>query len=140
MIFKRFFSAKSDGDLCTLYADRTTINRRNVTADPAKAYRADRDFFLVVVQSRVIVVAMEILEMESKSSQPSKCTVPPDLGNMSKLTNLRYLHKVAGMVVGSFAFDQCSLNNIVHKIITAQEKEKEKHLSSIPFKLSTFFT
>ena len=81
---------------------------------------------------------MEILEMESKSSQPSKCTVSPDLGNTSKHTNLQYLHKVAGMVVGSFAFDQCSLNNIVHKIITAQEKEK--HLSSIPFKLFTFFT
>lgn len=123
MIFKRFFSAKSDGDLCTLYADRTTINRRNVTADPAKAYRADRDFFLVVVQSRVIAAAMEILRMESKSSQTSKCPVPPDLGNMSKHTKLRYLHKVAAMVVDSFVFDQCSLNNIVDKIITAQEKE-----------------
>ena len=123
MIFKRFFSAKSDGDLCTLYADRTTINRRNVTADPAKAYRADRDFFLVVVQSRVIAAAMEILGMESKSSQPSKCPVPPDLGNMSKHTKLRYLNKVAAMVVDSFVFDQCSLNNIVDKIITAQEKD-----------------
>ena len=123
MIFKRFFSAKSDGDLCTLYADRTTINRRNVTADPAKAYRADRDFFLVVVQSRVIAAAMEILGMESKSSQPSKCPVPPDLGNLRKHTKLWYLRKVAAMVVDSFVFDQCSLNNIVDKIITAQEKE-----------------
>lgn len=99
--------------MCTLYADRTTINHRNVTADPAKAYRADRDFFLVVVQSRVIAAAMEILGMESKSSQPSKCPVPPDLGNMSKHTKLRYLHKVAAMVVDSFVFDQCSLNNII---------------------------
>lgn len=123
MIFKRFFSPKSDGDLCTLYADRTTINRRNVTADPAKAYRADRDFFLVVVQSRVIAAAMEILGIQSKSSQPSKCPIPPGVGNMSNQAKLQYLHKVAAMIVDSFVFDQSSVNHLVDKILTAQEKE-----------------
>lgn len=123
MIFKRFFSAKSDGDLCTLYDDRTTINRRNVTADPSKAYRADRDFFLVVIQSRVIAAAMEILGLQSKSSQPSKCPIPPDLANMSSLAKLQYLHQVAAMIVDSFVFDQSSVNHLVDKILTAQERE-----------------
>lgn len=123
MIFKRFFSPKSDGDLCTLYADRTTINRRNVAADPAKAYRADRDFFLVVVQSRVIAAAMEILGIQSKSSRPYKCPIPPGVGNMSNQAKLQYLHKVAAMIVDSFVFDQSSVNHLVDKILTAQEKE-----------------
>ena len=109
--------------VCTLYADRTTINRRNVAADPAKAYRADRDFFLVVVQSRVIAAAMEILGIQSKSSRPYKCPIPPGVGNMSNQAKLQYLHKVAAMIVDSFVFDQSSVNHLVDKILTAQEKE-----------------
>ena len=69
-----------------------------------KAYRADRDFFLVVVKSRVIAAAMEILGMQSKSCQPSKCPIPSSLDNMNGQAKLRYLHKVAGLIVDSFVF------------------------------------
>ncbi|KAL9977080.1 hypothetical protein ACROYT_G014445 [Oculina patagonica] len=104
-------------------ADRTTINRRNVTADPSKAYRPDRDFFLVVVQSRVIAAAVEVLGMQSKSSQPSKCPIPPSLEIMSNLAKLEYLRQAAAMIVNSLVFDQSSVNSLVDKILTAQEKE-----------------
>lgn len=109
-----------------MYADRTIINRRNVTADPAKAYRADRDFFLVVVKSRA--AAMEILGMQSKScQQPSKCPIPSSIDKMNRQAKLRYLHKVAGLIVDSFVFDQSSTNHLVDKILTTQEKEDAIH-------------
>ena len=80
-----------------MYVDRTIINRRNVTADPAKAYHADRDFFLVVVKSRVIALAMEILGMQSKSSQqPLKCPIPSSIDKMDRQAKVRYLNKVEG--------------------------------------------
>ena len=111
-----------------MYVDRTIINRRNVTADPAKAYRADRDFFLVVMTSRVIAAAMEILGMQSKSCQkPSKCPIPSSIDKMNKQAKLRYLHKVAGLIVDSFVFDQTSTNHLVDKILTTQEKEDAIH-------------
>ena len=84
MIYKRFFSPKSDGDMCTMYADRTLINRRNVTADPSKAYHADRDFFALVVKSRIIAATMKALGIESKEGQPTKLTIPA-LENLRRL-------------------------------------------------------
>ena len=45
----QILSGKSDNDSCTLYSDRTLINRRNVRADPKCAYRADRDFLPLVL-------------------------------------------------------------------------------------------
>ena len=94
-----------------------------MTSDPSKAYRADRDFFLVVIQSRVLAAAMEILGIQSKSSPPTKCPMPQGLGNMTNLSKLRYLHQVAGMIVDALVFDQSSTNHLVNKILTAQEKE-----------------
>lgn len=38
LIYSRFFSGKSDVDICTNFADRTLINRRNVTSDTHSSY------------------------------------------------------------------------------------------------------
>ncbi|XP_048589438.1 uncharacterized protein LOC116618156 [Nematostella vectensis] len=122
LLFKRFYSAQSDGDLCTMYADRTTINRRNVTADPSKAYHADRDFLIIVIQSRIIAAAMEVLGIKSKSDQPTKCAIPKDMENMSKLEKLTFLHKVSGLVVDAIVFDK-TVNGFVDSILTAREKQ-----------------
>ena len=75
-IFIRYFSGKSETDCCTLYSDHTLINRQNVKADPKDAYRAERDFFLLVIKSRVIVAATKILGMKDKSCEPAKCPLP----------------------------------------------------------------
>ena len=49
-----------------MFSDRTLINRRNVTRDPHDNYRADRDFFLILLKSRVIAAAMKVFGLESK--------------------------------------------------------------------------
>ena len=63
LIYSRFFCGKSDSDLCTLFSDRTLINRRNVTGDPHSSYRANRDFLHTIFQSQVITAAMTVLDL-----------------------------------------------------------------------------
>ena len=122
-MFKRFVSGKSDGDMCTMYADRTLINRRNVTCDPHGAYRVNRDFLLLVIQSRIIAAAMEVLGMTSRSSQPTECPVGNDMARMSNYQKREYLHKAAAMIVDKFVFDEGSVNQLVDNILMAQEKQ-----------------
>ena len=75
-----------------MFSDRTLINRRNVTNDPHDNYRADRDFFLVLLKSRVIAASMKVLGMDNKASQPANYALPADLMDMPKLQRLECLH------------------------------------------------
>lgn len=63
-----------------MFADRTVINRRNVCSDVKSAYRADRDFLLL--KSRVIAAAMNVLGLENKTGKPSKFVLPPNIENL----------------------------------------------------------
>ena len=123
LIFKRFFSGKSEGDCCTLYSDRTLINRRNVKADPHTAYRADRDFLMLVIKSRVIAAAMSELGFTDKFSQPLKLPLPENLQNQSKICKLQYLHKAASLIVDKFVLDDHSVNGLLDQILTFQEAQ-----------------
>ena len=79
MIYSRFFSGKSDVDNCTMFSDRTLINRRNVTGDTHSSYRANRDFLSIVFESGVIAAAMKVLGFENQSSMPTKHQLPSNL-------------------------------------------------------------
>lgn len=106
LLYNRFFSGKSDVDSCTLYSDRTLINRRNVTSDPKSSYRPNRDFFLIVLKSRVIAAAMTILGIESKISTPSKFPIPSAFA--TKAEKQKYLMEISTSVV-----DKLSLITII---------------------------
>ena len=123
VIFKRFFSGKSEGDCCTLYSDRTLINRQNVKAEPQSAYRADMDFLVLAIQARVIAAAMSELGLTEKSSQPIKLPLPKNLLEQSKLSKLQYLHKAASLLVDKFVFDDHSVNGLLDQILTAQQTQ-----------------
>lgn len=114
---------KSDGDTCSLYSDRTLIDRRNVKAQPQSAYRADRDFLVLVVEARVISADMTELGFTDKSSQPLKCPLPDDLQRQSKFAKLQYLNKVSSLIVEKFVFDVNSVNGLLEQILRAQETE-----------------
>lgn len=86
LIYSRFFTGKSDDDSCTMFSDRTLINRRNVTGNTHSSYRANRDFLSIVFQSRVIAAAMKVLGFESKSSMPTKHQLPSNLQLLKKNT------------------------------------------------------
>ena len=119
LIFKRFFSGKSEGDCCTLYSDRTLINRRNVKADPHTAYRADRDFLALAIKARVIAAAFSELGFTEKSSQPMKLPLPENLQNLSKIERLQYLHKAASLIVDKYVYDDYSVNRLLDQILTS---------------------
>ena len=121
-ILKRYFSGTSENDSCTLYSDRTLINRRNVKADPKTAYRADRDLFVLVVQSRVIAAAIELLGFEDKSSHPTKYPLPEGIEAQSKESKRHYLHKAAAIIVDTLVIED-SLHDLFNKIAASQEEE-----------------
>jgi len=123
MIFRRFFSAQSDGDICTLYSDRTLINRRNVVSDPRTAYAADRDFLLLELEARIIVAAIKVLGFNCASGPPSNCPIPEELAMQSKLKKIQYLHKAASMVVDQIVFTKEDINVVVDNILTAEDRE-----------------
>ncbi|KAK3724040.1 hypothetical protein QZH41_020320, partial [Actinostola sp. cb2023] len=124
LIYCRFYSTKSDGDQCTLYSDRTLINRRNVTQDPHANYRSDRDFFLLILQSRVIVAAMNVLGLDKKDSKPTRFVIPDDISTYPKLQKLEILHKAASMVVDKFIFREDNLSRMVDDVLTVEEREQ----------------
>ena len=96
-----------------MYSDRTLINRRSVTQDTHSSYRENRDFFLLVLKSRIIAAPMNVLRLQCKSSQPTTFQIPKDLLNYSKLEKQKILHEAAGMVVDAFVFDK---ENIIEAI------------------------
>ena len=117
LIFRRFYNTKSDVDVCTLSSDRTLINRRNVKSDPHSAYRANRDFLLITIKSRIISAAMKVLGFESKESTPSNFQLPENLSKSTKIEKMKLLHNAAGMVVDQFVFDVNETNKVIDKVI-----------------------
>ena len=124
MIYSRFFSGKSDVDTCTMFSDRTLINRRNVTGDTHSSYRANRDFLSIVFESRVIAAAMKVLGFENQSSMPTKHQLPSNLQLLQKSQKLKCLDELAAKVVDQFVFLKSSaVNDIVDSVLTQQEKD-----------------
>lgn len=123
MIYNKFFSAKSDGESCTIYSDRTLINRRNVTGDPKATYRPNRDFLRIIIESRVIVAASKVLGFESKSGMPTKFPIPPNMDTATKIQKLNYLMEASAKIVDAYIFEYSSVNQIVDDVLTVQERE-----------------
>lgn len=124
LIYSRFFSGKSDSDLCTLFSDRTLINRRNVTGDPHSSYRANRDFLHTIFQSQVITAAMTVLGFADKSSAPAHYPLPKDIEKMRKAEKLEFLHGISEKVVDSFIFQSGEkLQKLMDGVLTEEEKD-----------------
>ena len=105
-----------------MFADRTLINRRNVTSDTHSSYRANRDFLSVVFQSRVIAAAMKVLGFEDQSGMPTKHQLPK-FELLKKSEKLECLHELAAKVVDEYVFQSSSVvNDIVDSVLTQQEK------------------
>ena len=121
MIYRRFFSGSSEVDNCTLFSDRTVINRRNVTGDPKASYRPNRDFLEIVLKSRVIVAAMKVLGLDDKSGLPSKHPLHPETATKSQ--KHEYLLRVSTAIVDKFIFQNSHIDQLVNGVFTAQERE-----------------
>lgn len=106
-----------------MFSDRTLINRRNVKSDPKTAYRADRDFFLVLLKSRVIAASMKILQLNSRADTSPNPLLPDDVESLSKSDKLKLLLDISAKVVDQFIFDHDFAKQVVDSIVLQQEKE-----------------
>jgi len=123
LIYNRFYSSKSDGDYCTMFSDRTLINRRNVTSDPHSAYRADKDFFITTLEARVLAAAMKILGFQSKTDVNPKPSLPDDMTSLKKSDKLKLLLDISEKIVVEYIFDKSKANHMIDTILLQQEKE-----------------
>ena len=124
LIYSRLFSGKSDSDLCTLFSDRTLLNRRNVTGDPHSSYRANRDFLHNIFHSRLITAAMTVLGFADKSSAPAHYPLLKDMEKMRKAEKIEFLHTISEKVVDSFIFQSGEeLQKLVDGVLTEEEKD-----------------
>uniref|UniRef100_A0A7M5VDK0 Uncharacterized protein n=2 Tax=Clytia hemisphaerica TaxID=252671 RepID=A0A7M5VDK0_9CNID len=76
------FFKNSFPDKCTLGADKSFINRRNVATEVKKHYSAVRSFLDVEFKARVIAAGLDILEIS-------------DVDEMTKSFNVDYFEKLA---------------------------------------------
>ena len=76
MFWKLLYSAKSPSEHGTLYQLRNVINRRNVVKKPIDNFNACDDFFMTVVISHILVVAIKYLKLKSLLEIPSDDVIP----------------------------------------------------------------
>ena len=107
-----------------MFADRNLINRRNVREDPHTAYRADRDFMVLLVTSRIIAAAFHVLALDSRQGKPKNLLIPEDLSNQSKFHKLQFLHKAAGIIVDELVVDERMMNGSIETMVSAQERQE----------------
>ena len=88
MIYRRFLNWSSSDDECTMMSDKNVINRRNVKEDPHIAYRADRNFLVLEVTSRVIAASYKVLGLTSRADKRKIVSIPEDINEWSKLRQL----------------------------------------------------
>lgn len=106
-----------------MFSDRTLINRRNVKSDPHSAYRANRDFFLVLLKARVIAASMKVLHFKNSVDKSSNPLIPNDLDLLGKSDKLKLLLDLSAKVVDQYIFDQNFANQMVDGIVLEHEKE-----------------
>ena len=104
LIWRYYYKCKSSAEHGTLYQLRNAINRTNVVSDPLKDFNACDDFFVLVVQSHIIVAAMQLLGMSTMDEMPSSHYVPNAESLWMETDDQRkgVLNRVAMGVVDSF--------------------------------------
>ena len=95
-------------------------------SDSHTAYRADRDFLLIILKSSVITAAMSVLGFTDKGSQPTKFSLPVDIAKQSRVQRLEYLNKAASLIVDKFVFNDDSVSRLLDDILTNQESQNER--------------
>ena len=119
LICSRLFSGKSDADICSMFSDRTLMNRRNVTGDTHLSYGAIMDFFSILFTSRIIAAAMSVLGFANKSGALAKHTLPKNLQALKKAEKLDCLREMSAKVVDEFVFQHSAIvNDLVNHVVT----------------------
>ena len=78
MVFDTLWNKQGEEELGTLRGERERINRKSVDFDVAKAYEADKLFFLNYTSAHIVESALDFFGMESRNDYPTKNQPPQD--------------------------------------------------------------
>ena len=101
-------------------SDRNVINRQNVREDPHKAYKADRDFFVLEITARVICAAYYVFGLMDSSSEPKNLHIPSDIVDQCKMKKLRFLHNAAAKIVDELVDNKDMMDSTIQTMVSAQ--------------------
>ena len=128
LAFENLYSGSSGYDKCTLYADRTLINRRNVKSDVSSAVNPCRQFFTLEVHARVIAAALKVLEMADLEEEPGiQFSFSGD--KSSKEDKKNYLKIICEKVVDEFVIDESKNERIIDCLENINISDRAKALS-----------
>jgi len=132
LIYQRFYSTVSANDKCTLFADRNSINRKNVKADAHHAYAPNNQMFLLAVKSRIVASAMKILGLKQLDGSPTAYHYPTDESQHDKTMKRVYLRNLASQIVDKFIVDEKSYNLIVNRVLEDHDNERARQAQMTP--------
>lgn len=104
-----------------MYSDRSLINRRNVTSDAKNSYRANRDFLMTIIKSRVVVGAMKVIGFKSKDGNPENFPLPNNPDAMTKAEKLNYLLELSAKIVDELVYTNRSVEIVTSGLIKEQQ-------------------
>ena len=113
-------------DKCSLYSDRTLIDRRNVSKDVSNHVNACKRFFSLSIKARVVAAALNVLEIDSIDGVPHSSILPSylnaDSPNMDKR---RFIESLAQKVVDKYILKEERMNNFFKMKQAIEDKERE---------------
>ena len=132
LIYERFYSTVSANDKSTLFADRNSINRRNVKADAHHAYAPNKQMFLLAVKARIVASAMKILGMVDIDGVPTVHHYSRDDSRYDKMAKSIYLRNIASLIVDQFIVDEKSYNNIIDQALEDHDIQQARRAQMTP--------
>ena len=133
LIYERFYSTVSANDKCTLFADRNSINRRNVKADAHHAYAPNKQMFLLAVKARIVASAMKILGMVEIDGVPTVHCYPRDDSRYDKMAKSIYLRNIASLIiVDQFIVDEKAYNSIIDQALEDHDTQQACQAQKTP--------
>ncbi len=108
LIWKWLYSSDSATDHGSMFQLCNLVNRSNVKSVPKDNVNACEDFFCLLVTSHILVVAMELLGMESLDDEPNQEIVQPDVWMCDREERQSVLHTISSLMVSE---SRCSFKN-----------------------------
>ncbi len=133
LAYGAFYHTTSTNDKCSLYSDRTLIDRRNVSKDISNHVNACKRFFSLCIKVRVVVAALKVLEIDSIDSVPDSSILPSYLNADSpNIEKKRFIESLAQKVVDQYILKEERMKNLLKmkQVIEDEERETASYLTA----------
>ena len=107
-----------------MYSDRNLINRRCVKSDVDSAVNADRHFFALELESRIVAAGMQELGMEDLDEVPE--SVLSNVQNWTNSEKKEYLTKLSSSIVDKYILDEAKHKKIVVAVDQLEERQLQR--------------